>query len=88
MSEMIFKAAESLKLPVSTAIVAISICHFYYSRISYLESDFRDTIMGALFLACKSEESLRKSYEITSVLDYVFKVLHTICRSSRGKRCR
>ena len=73
---MIFAAGESLKVPVSTTIVAISLCHFYYSRKSYIESDFRDIAMGAMFLACKSEETLRKSYQIAAVFDHVFKVSH------------
>lgn len=62
MSEIIFRAAESLKLPVSAAIVAVSIAHYFYSRVGALDYDFRDVAMGATFLACKSEESLRKSY--------------------------
>ncbi len=74
MSEMIFRAGESLKLPVSTTIVATAISHYFYSRVGYLDFDFRDVIMGAMFLACKSEETLRKSYEISSVFDYIFKV--------------
>ena len=51
---MIFKAGESLKLPVSTIIVASSITHFFYSRVGFLDYDFRDVVMGAMFLACKS----------------------------------
>ena len=55
MSEMIFKAGECLKLPVSTSIVAAAITHFYFSRQGFIGHDFRDVLMGALFLACKSE---------------------------------
>jgi hypothetical protein len=52
---MIFKAGESLQLPVSTSVVAASISHYYFSRVGFLDHDFRDVVMGALFLACKSE---------------------------------
>jgi|JI9StandDraft_2_1071091.scaffolds.fasta_scaffold1389887_1 hypothetical protein len=62
MSEMLFRAAESLRLPVSTAVVAASISHFFFSRLGYLDYDFRDVAMGAMFLACKSEETLRRSF--------------------------
>lgn len=55
MSELIFRAAESLKLPVSTSIVAVSIAHYFYSRVGLLDHDFRDVAMGAVFLACKCE---------------------------------
>jgi hypothetical protein len=54
MSEMIFKAGESLKLPVSTSIVAASIAHYFYSRVGFIDYDFRDVALGAMFLACKS----------------------------------
>lgn len=54
MSEMIFRAGESLKIPVSTTIVAVSIAHYFFSRKGHLDYDFRDVSMGALFLACKS----------------------------------
>lgn len=54
MSEVIFRACESLQLPVSTAVVSSSIAHFYYSRVGFLHEDFRDIVMGALFLGCKS----------------------------------
>ena len=30
--------------------------------------------MGCMYLACKSEETLKNSYEITIVFDYLFKV--------------
>jgi hypothetical protein len=55
MGEMIFRAGESLRLPVSTTVVAASIAHYFYSRASFLQHDFRDVAMGATFLACKSE---------------------------------
>jgi len=71
---MIFRAGESLKLPVSTTIVAVSIAHYFFSRRSFLDYDFRDVAMGATFLACKSEETLRKTYEVSAVFDYIFKV--------------
>lgn len=74
MAELIFRAAEALKLPVSTAVVAAAISHFVYSRRGFIDYDFRDVAMGAMFLACKSEETLRKSYDISAVFDYVFKV--------------
>lgn len=74
MIETIFRAGESLKLPVSTTVVAASIAHYFFSRAGYLDYDFRDVAMGALFLACKSEETLRKSFEISAVFDYVFKI--------------
>lgn len=51
-----------MKLPVSTTIVASSIAHYFFSRVGYLEYDFRDVVMGAMFLAAKSEETLRKSF--------------------------
>lgn len=62
MGEMIFRAGESLRLPVSTTVVAACIAHYFYSRMGMLDHDFRDVAMGATFLACKSEETLRKSY--------------------------
>ena len=71
---MIFKAGEMLKLPVSTTIVTINIAQYYFTRKSFLDYDFRDVAMGAMFLACKSEETLRRSYQIAAVFDYVFKV--------------
>ena len=55
MTEMIFRGAESLNIPVSTAVVASAIAHYFYSRKSHIEYDFRDVVMGTLFLACKSE---------------------------------
>jgi len=51
---MIFRAAESLKLPASTAIVAVSVAHYFFSRVGHLDYDFRDVALGAMFLACKS----------------------------------
>jgi hypothetical protein len=36
MGEFIFKAGESLKIPVSTAVVAASIAYYFYSRKSYI----------------------------------------------------
>lgn len=74
MGEMIFRAGESLRLPVSTTVVAAAIAHYFYSRAGFLEHDFRDVAMGAIFLACKSEETLRKSFEVAAVFDQVFKV--------------
>ena len=88
MGELIFRAAESLRLPTSTAVVASSISHFYFSRVGFLDDDFRDIAMGAMFLACKSEETLRKSFEISAVFDYVFKVLEMLLRCLRVRRCR
>lgn len=79
MSELIFRAAESLKLPVSTSIVAASVSHYFFSRVGHLDYDFRDVAMGAMFLACKSEETLRKSYEISAVFDQIFKVKTPLC---------
>jgi predicted secreted protein len=55
MAEMIFRAGESLRLPVSTTVVAACIAHYFYSRMGMLDHDFRDVAMGATFLACKSE---------------------------------
>ena len=63
-----------LKLPVSTTIVAINIAQYYFTRKSFLDYDFRDVAMGSMFLACKSEETLRRSYQIAAVFDYIFKV--------------
>lgn len=80
MSELLFKAGESLQVPISTTIVAISIAHFYFSRRSLVEFDLRDCCLGAMFLACKSEETLRKSYQVAAVFDYVFKVPMLSCR--------
>ncbi|XP_031505781.1 uncharacterized protein LOC116268113 [Nymphaea colorata] len=74
MGEIIFRAGESLRLPVSTTVVAAAIAHYFYSRHGFLDHDFRDVAMGATFLACKSEETLRKSYEVSAVFDHVFKV--------------
>lgn len=74
MVEIIFKAGEMLKLPVSTTIVAVNIAQYYFTRRTFLDYDFRDVAMGAMFLACKSEETLRRSYQIAAVFDYVFKV--------------
>lgn len=54
MGEMIFRAGESLRLPVSTTVVASAIAHYFYSRAGMLDYDFRDVAMGATFLACKS----------------------------------
>ena len=54
MSEMLFKAGQMLKLPISTTIVALNIAQYYYTRRSLLDLDFRDLLMGAMFLACKS----------------------------------
>lgn len=71
---MIFRAGEALKLPVSTTVVAAAISQYFFSRASMLEYDFRDVAMGATFLACKSEETLRKSFEVSAVFDQVFKV--------------
>ncbi len=77
MSEMLFKAGEMLRLPVSTTIVAMNIAQYYYTRKSFLDCDFRDVAMGAMFLACKSEETLRRAYQIAAVFDYVFKVSYS-----------
>lgn len=88
MGEMIFRAGESLRLPVSTTVVAASIAHYFYSRAGLLQHDFRDVAMGATFLACKSEETLRKSYEVSAVFDVVFKVVGVRLRRSRGSACR
>lgn len=54
MSEMLFKAGQILKLPISTTIVALNIAQYYFTRKSLLDLDFRDISMGAMFLACKS----------------------------------
>lgn len=71
---MLFKAGQMLKLPISTTIVALNISQYYYTRKSLFELDLRDLSMGAMFLACKSEETLRRSYQIAAVFDYIFKV--------------
>ena len=65
-----------LKLPVSTTIVTANIAHYYFTRKSFLDTDLRDIAMGAMFLACKSEETLRRSYQVAAVFDYVFKVIY------------
>ena len=51
---MIFRAGQSLELPVSTTVVAACISHYFFSRVGFLDYDFRDIAMGALFLASKS----------------------------------
>jgi hypothetical protein len=84
MGELIFRAGESLRLPVSTTVVASAIAHYFYSRFGLLQFDFRDVAMGAVFLACKSEETLRKSFEVSAVFDQVFKVGWVRLRPSRG----
>jgi hypothetical protein len=71
------RAAESLKLPASTGIVAVSVAQYFFSRVGHLDYDFRDVAMGAIFLACKSEETLRKSYEVSAVFDQIFKVINS-----------
>ncbi len=63
-----------LKLPISTTIVALNISQYYFTRKSFFDYDFRDICLGAMFLACKSEETLRRSYQIAAVFDYIFKV--------------
>ena len=80
------QAALSLGLPVSTLIVAQTLFHFFYARKSYLEHDIRDIMMGCIYLACKSEETLRNTYEITLVFDYLYKVPLFVYRSTRGIR--
>jgi hypothetical protein len=54
-SEILREAAKSLNVPVSTLVVAQSLFHFFYGRKSFLEYDIRDTLMGCMYLACKSE---------------------------------
>jgi hypothetical protein len=88
MGEMIFRAGESLRLPVSTTVVAACIAHYFYSRMGMLDHDFRDVALGATFLACKSEETLRKSYEVSTVYDHVFKVKLELCRCLRDSVCQ
>jgi hypothetical protein len=51
---MLFKAGEMLKLPVSTTIVALNISQYYYTRKAFFDYDFREILLGAMFLACKS----------------------------------
>jgi hypothetical protein len=71
-------------VPLCTLILAKTIFHFYYARRSFLDCDIRDTMIGAMYLACKSEETLRKGYEIAMAFDYVFKVCVPIYRRTRG----
>ena len=71
---MIYKAGVLLKIPVSTTVLGQSLFHFFFSRKSFVDFDFRDIAMGAVFLACKSEETLRKSYQVSAVFDEIFKV--------------
>ena len=54
------------------------ITNFFYCRHSYTDYDIRDVVMGAMFLACKSEETLRKSYQVAIVFDYIFKVKNDV----------
>ena len=71
---MIFKAGNSLKVPVSTTVLAQILFHFYYSRVTFIHNDIRDAMIGAMYLVCKSEETLRNRYEVVVVFDYIFKV--------------
>ena len=77
-SNIIFEAGKSLKVPITTTALAQMITHFFYCRHSYTDYDIRDVVMGAMFLACKSEETLRKSYQIALVFDYIFKVKNDV----------
>jgi hypothetical protein len=78
------EAAKCLQLPLCTLILAKTIFHFFYTRKSFLDHDIRDVMMGAMYLACKSEETLRKTYEIAMAFDYVFKVRMGILRRTRA----
>jgi len=73
-----------LKLPVSTTIVAINLAQYYFTRKSFFDYDFRDISMGAMFLACKSEETLRRSYQVAEVFDHVFKVILSLFQLHEG----
>ena len=53
--QMITEAGVFLRLPVTTVVAAQTILQFFYQRCSLLKHDFRDIVMGALFLASKSE---------------------------------
>lgn len=72
--QMLIEAGVFLKLPVTTVVAAQTILHFFYQRCSLLKHDFRDIVMGAMFLAGKCEETLRRSAHIALVFDQVFKV--------------
>lgn len=52
---MLADAGKSLKVPVSTTIIAQLLIHFFFARKDYINYDFRDAIIGAMYLACKSE---------------------------------
>lgn len=73
---MINQGCILLRLPITTAITAQTIFHFYFQRVSLLRHDFRDIVMGAVFLAGKSEETIRRSAHVALVFDQVFRVRH------------
>lgn len=75
---MIYHAGRALNVPISTTILAQSLIHFFYARKNYIEYDIRDAMIGAMYLACKSEETLRKSYQIVLVFDHIFKVKDSV----------
>lgn len=73
-ARMLAEAGVFLRLPVTTVVAAQTILQFFYMRESLLRHDFRDVAMGALFLAAKSEETIRWSGHVALVFDQVFKV--------------
>ncbi|RKP38569.1 cyclin-like protein [Dimargaris cristalligena] len=71
--DLIQAAGILLGLPqVAMATAQVLVQRFYYVS-SFTKFALRDTIMGALFLACKIEESPRKVKDIINVFDYVIK---------------
>lgn len=61
-------------MPITTAHTASIIFHRYFLKVSFLKKDLRDIAMGAVFLACKVEETSRKTRDIAMVFDQVFKI--------------
>jgi hypothetical protein len=71
---MLTEAGMFLKLPITTVVASQTILQFFYMRESLLKYDFRDIVMGAMFLAAKSEETIRWSGHVAMVFDQVFRV--------------
>ncbi|PVU89169.1 hypothetical protein BB559_005214 [Furculomyces boomerangus] len=71
---LIQSAGILLKLPQVVMASAMVIYQRVYCISSFKELGIKDAVLGALFLATKTEESLRRTHEIISSVDIVIKM--------------
>ncbi|EGR28414.1 n-terminal domain protein [Ichthyophthirius multifiliis] len=72
-ASIISDACQFLQLPITTCVSAQTILHRFYTKSSFLKFDIRDVALGAVFLAGKAQETIRKPRDIAYVFDQIFK---------------